>query len=213
MCRIRSGASVDYWTIDPTNKAGRVTLYDTAGRAIADESKAIYMASGSFTPVATPTDLVTIFGSASKIVRVRSMRIGTTNTAAGSQIFLLIKRSAVDTGGTAVSATLVPGDSANSAATATVQHYTANAAGLGTAVGTINTLKVASPVLVPATFAGIVQQSEVEVLPSYGQHSGLPQPITLRSASEGLAINFNGAALVSGQIHTYNVVWTEEATF
>jgi hypothetical protein len=74
----------------------------------------------------------------------------------------------------------------------------------------VNTLKVASPVLVPATFAGIVQQAEVELLPSVGNTSGLPQPITLNGVAEGLCVNFNGAALVSGQIHNYNIVWTEE---
>ncbi len=210
MCRIRSGASVDYWTIDPTSKAGRVTLYDTTGRAIADESKSVYMASGAFTPVATPTDLVTIFGSASKTIRVRSMRIGTTNTAAGSQAFFLIKRSAVNTTGTFVAATVVPASSANAAGTATPGHYTANPGGLGAAVGTINEIKTASPVLLPATFAGIVQQTEIELLPSIGNTSGLPQPVTLIGVAEGLCINFAGAALVSGQIHHYNIVWTEE---
>jgi len=34
MAVIKSGASADNWTIDPTSKAGRVSLYDTAGNPI-----------------------------------------------------------------------------------------------------------------------------------------------------------------------------------
>jgi len=34
MAVIKSGASTDQWTIDPTSKAGRVTLYDSAGNEI-----------------------------------------------------------------------------------------------------------------------------------------------------------------------------------
>ncbi len=211
MCRIRSGASTDYLTVDATSKAARVTPYDTAGRALAAESKATYMASGSFTPTATPTDLVTIFGSASKTVRIRSMKIGTANTAAGSQIFLLIKRSAANTTGTFVAATAVPTVSTQAAATATPGHYTANPGGLGAAVGTVNTVKVASPVVTPATWAGInTTDNDKEMLPASAEPSLLAQPITLIGVAEGLAINFNGAALVSGQIHTYTIVWTEE---
>src|SRR5258708_5658378 len=102
MAVIRSGASVDELTIDPISKAARVILYDAAGNALSGVGKATYMASSTFTPAATPTDLVTIFGSATKTVRVWSFKITTTNTAAGSQQYALIKRSAVDTTGTFV---------------------------------------------------------------------------------------------------------------
>jgi hypothetical protein len=35
MCAvIKSGATTDQWTVDPTSKAGRVTLYDSAGHAV-----------------------------------------------------------------------------------------------------------------------------------------------------------------------------------
>jgi hypothetical protein len=213
MARVRSGASTDYWTIDPTSKGGRVTLYDATGRAIAYESKATYMASGSFTPAATPTDLITIFGSSSKTVRVRSLKVGTANTAAGSQIFYILKRSAVNTTGTFVAATAVPVDSANSAATATSYgHYTANAGALGTSLGQINTVKVASPAVTPASFAGIVEQAQFEMLPlsSVNAGAGMEQPLTLRGVAEGLVVNFNGTALVAGQVHHYTIVWTEE---
>ena len=34
MAIVKSGASSDQWTIDPTSKAGRVTLYDAAGNSL-----------------------------------------------------------------------------------------------------------------------------------------------------------------------------------
>lgn len=204
MAVIKSGATTDQMTVGATNKAAYVEMRDADGLSL--KGKKTYCASGAFTPPATPTDLVTIFGSASKTVKVQSFKIGTTNTAAGSQIFVLSKRSAVTTGGTPIAATAIPVDSGDAAATAMVNHYTA-APTAGTALGTIVTKKVASPVITPATFAGIVEDSDKEMLPIASDQT---KAVTLRGVAEGLAINFAGAALVAGQIHTYNVVWTEE---
>lgn len=171
-----------------------------------------FAASGIFTPVATPTDIVKITGASGKVIRVMSMRLTTTNTAAGSQQYALIKRSADDTTGTFVAATAVPLDSGSAAATAVVGHYTANPGGLGAAVGTINTVRWASPAAVPASFAGVAVDAGMEILPVVMTVAGLPfvQPVTLRSAAEVLVINFAGAALVAGQTHAYSIVWTEK---
>jgi hypothetical protein len=186
-------------------------LYDTAGREVSSQVKTTYMASSTFTPAATPTDLVIIEGSATKTIRVISLVIATTNTAAGSQQFFLVKRSTADTTGTFVAATAVPLDSASGAATATrVGHFTANPGALGTAVGTIVTKRVASPVAVPATFAGVVQDAGFDMLASWNQGGILSQPVVLRGVTQCLALNFNGAALVAGQTHAYYITWIEE---
>jgi hypothetical protein len=167
-----------------------------------------YTATNSFTPPATPTDLVTITGSASKTVKVWSIRLTTTNTAAGSQEFFLIKRSTADTTGTPVAGTVFPLDSASAAGTATVNHYTANPGALGTAVGTVNRVRISSPAAVPAAFVTNIDAG-YELLPV--MRNGItPQPITLRGIAEQLAVNFNGAALVAGQTHVYTIVWSEE---
>lgn len=208
MAILKSGATSDLLTIDPVSKALRSTLYDSAGRQISDQSLETFAASGAFTPAATPTDLVTLFGSASKTIRVMSFEIFTNNTAAGSQTFFLVKRNAVNTGGTPVAATIVPFDSTD-AATATAVHYTANPAALGTAVGTVRTIRVASPVLVPATFAGVREIAGQDLL-AFAFNSNLSKPIVLRGIAQGLCLNFNGVALVGGQIHAYNLLWTEE---
>jgi len=209
MAVIKSGATADLLTIDPTSKAARVTLYDSAGREVSFQSKATFCASSTFTPAATPTDMVVISGSASKTVRVLSFVISTTNTAAGSQAFVLAKRSTADTVGTSVTPTVVPFDS-NFTATAVVLHYTANPT-TGALVGNMNIKRVASPVAIPATWAGITNDAAVEMLPSVAQGlSVLAQPVTLRGIAQQLVLNFAGAALVAGQTHAYCVVWTEE---
>jgi len=64
-------------------------------------------------------------------------------------------------------------------------------------------------VLVPASFAGIVQDAGYDLLDHY-VNSNLDQLVTLRGVTQCLAINFNGAALVAGQIHAYEIVWIEE---
>jgi hypothetical protein len=186
-------------------------LIDSAARDLSYQSKQTYGVASNFTPVATPTDLVIIEGSATKTVRVISMIIATQCTAAGSMEFFLIKRSAADTTGTFVSAgTIAPFDSNNAASTVNrVGHFTANPGGLGATVGTIARRQVATPVLKPATWAGITQTSEVEMIPN-GSYTLLDQPITLRGVAQCLAINFNGVALVAGQIHQYSLIWMEE---
>lgn len=205
--KIRSGVDTSELTIGATSKAAYTTDIDSTGRDLSVQSKQTFSASGTFTPAATPTDLVVISGSATKTVRVISMCIGTTNTAAGSQQFLLIKRGAADTGGTPVTATVVPLDS-NNTATAAVIHYTANPT-INNTVGTINTIRVGTPAAIPATWAGITDKAKVELL-DWMSNSILDQPVTLRGTAQQLAINFNGVALVAGQTHTYTVVWMEE---
>jgi hypothetical protein len=207
--RVMTGAASDLWTIDATSKAGRVTNYDSAGRELSMQGKITYSCSNTFTPAATPTDLVKITGSATKTIRVISLRVSTTNTAAGSQQFFVIRRSADDTTGTFVTTTSAKNDSNNAAATAVCGHYTANPGGLGATAGTINTMRVASPAAIPASFAGVVTDAGFEMLP-FMDNSLLDQPIVLRGVAEILVINFNGVALVAGQTHAYSVVWIEE---
>lgn len=170
-----------------------------------------YMASGTFTPAATATDMIIIEGSATKTVRVTGFEITTTNTAAGSQQFLLIKRSAADTTGTFVAATRVPLDSGFPVSSANrVGHFTANPGALGAAVGTIVTKRVGSPVAVPGSFAGVMNDAGVDLLNYNNKGRPLNQHVTLRGVAETLALNFNGAALVAGQTHAYTITWTEE---
>lgn len=208
MAIIKSGATADLLTIDPTSKAARVTVYDTAGRDLSIQSKATYAAAATFTPPATPGDLITISGSSSKNVRVISIFVTTTTTAAGSIQLYLAKRSTNSTGGAFVSATAVPFDSTDPAATANVGHWT-TVPTEGTLVGNTSIIRIATPVAVPATFAGIVEDAGKELLPWYA-HSVLDKPVVLRGVAQWLVVHFARQALVAGQTHAYRVVWIEE---
>jgi hypothetical protein len=208
MAIIKSGATSDLLTIDPISKAARATLYDATGREVSPQSKATYAAAATFTPPATPTDIISINGSATKNVRVISVYVTTTTTAAGSIQLYLAKRSANNTGGAFVPVAGVPFDSTDPAATANVGHWTTTPA-VGALVGNTNIVRLATPVAVPATFAGIVEEAGKEIMP-WMSNSLLDKPITLRGVTQGLGVHFAGAALVAGQTHAYRIVWIED---
>jgi len=91
---------------------------------------------GALVTAGAATDIFTITGSATKTIRITRIRIGGNSTTATWHIFLGIKRSTANTGGTSTVLTRVPHDSLNAAATATIRAYTANPT-LGTTVGTL----------------------------------------------------------------------------
>ena len=207
MAIIKSGATSDNWTIDPTSKAGRVTQYDTTGRLIALQTKATYGVSTTpFTPPATPTDMATLTGSGSKTIYVYGVTIATTQTTAGVNRIYLIKRSAANTGGTSAAPTIVPYDSGSAGATATALSYTVNPGALGAAVGNIAVMNVNSPILATGITYG---QGCVDMYARTTPFT-LDTPIILRGTTQVLAVNFNGAALPAGLSVIVNFIWTEE---
>lgn len=193
----------------PANSAS-VTRYGPDGRDVSLQSKATYSCVGEFTPAATPTDMVMITGSPTKTIRVVSMYFTASNTLGGvSETLFLNKRVMPNFGGTFVAATAVPFDSLDAAATAQVGHYTANPTTLGQIMGTINSVRVAVPPVVPTTFGANVKDAGVELLPWFPA-SILDKMVTLRGVSECMVVNFNSAALFTGEVHAYRIVWTEE---
>src|SRR5271170_4402762 len=86
-------------------------------------------------------DIATIFGSATRTVRVTRVEFSGVATAAANMDVTLVVRSAVDTAGTPGAMTAVPHDFNSPAATATgLNSYTA-APAPGAAVGTIRSAK------------------------------------------------------------------------
>jgi hypothetical protein len=203
MCAvIKSGATTDNLTIDPTSKAARVTLYDASGKALG-QKKTYICSPNSWTIPATPTDMFTLTGSATKTVRVLKLFFTALQTTLGFNIFLLVKRSTADSAGTFVADTAVPLDSSDAAATASVGHWTANPT-LGSLIGNIEVERVItkSTTAVDGSEAGlhyVMFESGIDVA-----------PITLRGAAEGLHLNFAGAALPTGLVIYPTIMWTEE---
>lgn len=168
--------------------------------SVSTSGRATYVATSAFfTPAATPTDVAAIFGSASKTVRVLRVSIASTQTAAGINNWFLIKRSTATTGGTPTTLTSVPLDSANAAATAVVVNYTANPTP-GSAVGTVKAVGVLSPAPASVVSDPYIIHDEL--------YNG--QGIVLRGTGEGLALNFNGAAVPAGLSMSVNIFYSEE---
>ena len=167
-----------------------------------DGQKATYSATSAiaFGPPSLATDIFTITGSATKIVRVLRIGFSGTQTTSGNANVLLIKRSSANSGGTAVAATAVSHDSTDQPATATVLNYTANATSLGTAIGTVRAMRAFIPAPATATNTSYYEFD----------FGNLPEKcVVLRGTSQVLALNLNAVTL-SGNLFTCFIEWTEE---
>jgi hypothetical protein len=157
-----------------------------------------YAASGAITPAATPTDIATITGSATKTVEIRRIIFTSYATTAGVMTFSLIKRSTADGGGSSTSPTIPP--LANGvAATATVLQYTVNPTSLGTSVGAVDTEFAQFPAAGGATSRIIYDAGAATDT----------QPILLSGTTQQLAVNLNSGTLPTGGQGTYTFMWTE----
>lgn len=159
----------------------------------------------AITPAASATDFLTIYGSATKTIYLRTVECAGVSTAAGTSTIALAKRSTADSGGTALtpSATvggqLVPNDSNDGAATATVAAYSANPT-TGTLVGLVRSGKINTGVTGTGT-AGLLTWN-------FGSESA--KAVTLRGAAQGLALTGLGSSLAAGAVLTCNITWIEQ---
>ena len=164
-----------------------------------DGAKVTYSASATaLVPAAAATDMFTITGSATKTIRVLRIDISATQTTAGENTIVLLKRSTANTAGTSTAPTAVPHDSASAAGTATVLAYTANPT-TGTLVGNLRSRKIA--------FQGATGTTSDVAVFDFGNRPG--QAIVLRGVSQVLALNLNGATITGGSC-AISVEWTEE---
>ena len=167
-----------------------------------NSDKPTYSAAASgFTVGTAPTDIFTIFGSATKVIRITKITVSQTQTSAGPETFSLYKRTAADTGGTRTACVVVPHDSTNVAATATVGFYTGATAPTinGSATQLLFSYRGAVPSAAgTSTSAGVPVVLFDAVRPS--------QAIVLRGVAEGVAINGTAA----GNICSCTVEFTEE---
>lgn len=110
MAIIQSGATADQWTIDPTSKAGRVTLYDSLGNEIAKPATGSYVADINVRQTAASAIGTTIWtmrntGALTALIRQISLIMAFDGTAAAATTLRYdIARfsGATPTGGTAV---------------------------------------------------------------------------------------------------------------
>jgi hypothetical protein len=160
-----------------------------------ESTKATYHLAGLVTPAATPTDVINLQGSATKTVRFTHIAICTPGTAAGIADVVLIRRSTANSGGTSTSPTIGKSATADAAATLVDLVYTTNATTLGTLVSNLGAKKT-----LPTTAACVEWH--------FGANND--KEIVLSGASDFLSVNGNGDTLVTGEVWSYDFVWTEE---
>lgn len=190
-----------------TNGQGAAVQFDANARTLGsnvslDSYKNTYsVAVTGLVPVASATDVFTLTGSSTKIIRILHIEIAYTQSAANIRDFLLIKRSTANSGGTATQPTIAPHDSTNASVTAVVNAYTANPT-LGTAVGTLRSGK-----LWAATATGGSSALINNLVWDFGNRPG--QSVILRGTSQVLAVNLNATTVTTGAINI-SIEWTEE---
>lgn len=176
-----------------------------------DTGRAVYRAAANFIP--QPTAAVTVLsiqGSATKTVRIKRIGLGGVSTAAGQNIYQLLKTSALGAGGTTVTPTATPLDSASAAATAVVQHYTTTLKATGTPIG--GPLSMANvQTCVTAVPAAVIVPAQTQLFPEFGAPIG--QAIVLRGAAQYLEVqNVAAANLAAGTVLCYFIEWEEDAS-
>jgi len=170
-------------------------------------SKATFSAAiTGLVPVTGATDIFTVTGSATKLVKVTRLVITGSTTLAANVILpiTLLKRSTADTAGTSTAPTRVAHDSLNAAVTATVLAYTANPT-TGTLVGAYRNLRMTLQ-LTPQTATDF--PISLPYIEDFGQRGG--QPIVLRGVAEVFAVNLAAIATITGWLFDISVEWTEE---
>jgi len=154
----------------------------------------------SVVPPATPTDFLMIQGSATKLVRLKSIILAGSASAAANIQCILVRRSSPGTGGAWTPVTGVNHDTNDSAPTAVVQFATTLPSPVGTAVGTLHRGRLN---LAPAANGSVDR-----LMWQWGwQNDKAP---VLRGASDYLFLNFAGAAWPSGGVLDCDLLWTEE---
>lgn len=148
---------------------------------------------------ATATDFFEIYGSGTKTIRILLIEISGYATAAATNTVQLLKRTTANTSGTSSVPTTTLHDTSNTAATAALKAYTANPT-LGTLGGLVRSAKLN---LGAVGAAGKISWE-------FGTRND--QAIVLRGTTQGLVLNWNGAAVPSGDTLDIFISWVEDAS-
>jgi hypothetical protein len=171
---------------------------------MAGSSKATYTYAISATaPYATPTDWVTIRGSATKLVKIVQVVFSGVATAATTIVFTFRVHTTANTAGTSTNPAAIQHDSADPAATGLVLLYTVAPTISGSPGPLLETVHY--DLAIPQAASAILTDRYIR---DFGV--GPYQPIVLRGVAQEFSINFAAAAIPTGGLYDYSVTWTEE---
>ena len=158
--------------------------------------------------VASATDIACIAGSSTKTVIVRKITITGTAGTLVTAPFTLVRRTSVDSDGTAATTTanwantISLRDANDAAATATLISYSANP----TINDTSPTYVASAHLTLPVTSAGTVVRPLVW---DFDTPFSFVKGVVLRGASQQACVNLNAVSVSSGLVHL-SIDWTEE---
>jgi hypothetical protein len=181
-------------------------MYDTYGNmSVSIEGrKPTYSCSVvDFTPAATATDFVTLVGAAGKTITITNCSVNGDATAAATVDIYFLKRTVLNSGGTATQPSIAKHETADIAPSGVVNQYSVNPVSLGTGV-LVRGLHMSLP---PSTTPGL-PLSGVDLY--FGNRPA--KGVKLTGANETFAINWNGNAVPAGSSLYVNIEWTEEVT-
>lgn len=150
-------------------------------------------------PTGAVNDLVVLGGSATRLIRLKSVILSGTATSATNIGAYVFKRTAGYTGGTPTAITRTSADTTDPAATASLVHYAV--AGATAGAGTM--LDGCRLNLAPAANGSI----DRPMLQYTWQNDKAPN---LRGVTEFLAIGLNGISMPAGGRLDVSLTWTEE---
>lgn len=181
---------------------------NSAQQAKSGQATYHYAATG-IAPPATTTDFFFCTGSDTKVVRIIGFQVTRKSTAAAQVAgVLIVKRSALDTGGTATAMTAVPTDSTAPAATGACKYYTVLPSPLGAAIGNLRAYDGTTSVLAGAGGAFGLIQATMNQPPTTITFDA---PIALHGSVEGVYFNYSGNAVPSGETDSLEAITTESA--
>lgn len=153
-------------------------------------------------PVASATDIITIYGSATKTIGIREIKLNGIATAALNTGVFAIRRSTANAGGTSATVTPKARDKGNDtvASTAVVTTYTGNATALGATSVTGNGTITADNIFLNVA-TGASQPLVMRFDP----------PLLLSGTASGLCINL-GAVSVGGGVINGCITFDERPT-
>ena len=154
----------------------------------------------AFVPAAAPTDILQIQGSATKIVKIRSIVMTGTATAASIIIPTIVRRSTIATGGSPTITPFAKRDPNNLNPSAVLTTFAAAPTSVGTLIATVDGGRLS---VAPAANGGIDR-----LLLQYTWLN--EQGLTLRGVNDFICINLGGAAFPAGGAMDMQIYMTEE---
>lgn len=176
----------------PTGNAGWVSCNQFGSLSITgDGNVPTYSAAALSQASAFAGDLFCLKGSATKVVKLKSIILSAAASGTNNPAISLVRRSTADTDGIAL--TMVPSDSNSATATASAIGFT-SAPTQGTLVGIIRARTM------------LISNSLTEIPFAYDFASYWDQPQILRGTSESICAVIPS---VSGSTWSYSMEWTE----